>query len=80
MKIINIISKHSKHNQVCFSSGRTNCDLHIKFENGSKVSLFFYYLIKSEAYVLMDCWRMGPYTAWYLTLCAAYLDEICICI
>jgi len=40
MKIINPISKHFEHNQECFSSGRiktftrTNCDLHIKFENG----------------------------------------------
>jgi len=44
MKIINLISKHSKHNQVCLflfcedeDVHRTNCDLHIKSENGYKL-------------------------------------------
>ena len=65
MEIINPISKHSKHNQVCLffvweyeDVHRTNCDMDIKFENECKVSLVFHYVVKSEKYVLLY-WRAG---------------------
>ena len=59
-KLINHISKHSKHTQVCFfffweeeDVHRTNFDFDIQFENECKVSLVFHYLVKSEKYVLL---------------------------
>jgi len=59
MKIINLISKHSKQKVRLFfiwdyeDVHRTNFDMHIKFENECKVSLVFHYVVKSEKCVLL---------------------------
>ena len=71
-EIINLISKHSKHKQVCFSFWededfhRTNCDFDIQLENEWKVSLVFHYIVKGKENVLF-LMLMGPYIA--LTFC-----------
>jgi hypothetical protein len=71
-----------KHNQICFfffwedeDVYRTSCDFDKKFETECKVPLVFHYLVKSVKYALLY-WGAERCTAWYLTLCMTYLDEI----
>jgi hypothetical protein len=45
------------------------------FETECKVSLVFHFPVKSVKYALLY-WGAEHCTAWYLTLCMTYLDEI----